>query len=72
MCHHIVVAVRNGLWHSLDNHFLPYKKEQFREINDDEMKKLFADSKAWTGMCGEAQMFGIGCRVILRQPTQTS
>ena len=65
--HHIIVAVRNGLWRFLDDRFLPHKKEGFVEISDDEMKKLFGASKAWTGMCGEAQMFGIGCRVILRQ-----
>ncbi|MFZ5833616.1 MAG: hypothetical protein ACOY3P_26305 [Planctomycetota bacterium] len=61
----ILVAARNGAWRSLDDQYLPYKKSLFAEVSDNEAKKLVGDSEAWSALCREVQLFGVGCRVLV-------
>lgn len=60
----IVAAARNGLWQSLDNRSLPFEKTAFTELSYDDAKKIVGDSKVWSALCGEVQMFGVSCRVL--------
>lgn len=62
----ILVGARNGAWRSLDDRHLPHKKDAFTELSDDDAKKLVIDKKAWSELVGEVQLFGMGCRVLLR------
>jgi len=65
----ILVAARNGAWCSLDDRFLSYRKGAFSELCYDDACKLVDDNKIWSALCREVRMFGVGCRVLQRQPT---
>lgn len=68
-CDLIVVAVRNGLWRALDDRYLSYPKNAFTELTYDDAKTLINDSRLWSALCGEVQMFGVGCRLLQRHTT---
>ncbi len=63
----IVVAVRQGVWRSIDDTYLSRRKCEFREITDQEAEQLVGESETWSAMCGEVQMFGISCRLVHRR-----
>ena len=60
----ILVAARNGVWRSLDDRFLPYRKDSFVEIPAEEAEKLLNNNRIWTSLIAESHSFGIGCRLL--------
>lgn len=67
----LLVAVRNGVWQSIDERFLPRSKSAFREISHDAAERLVGDARVWSAIRGEAQLCGFSSRV-LRQKSGTA
>jgi hypothetical protein len=65
----ILVAVRNGIWASLDDRFMSFKKDKFTEIMDEQARSLLRSRADWGAMVAEVQAFGVSCRVIATGPT---
>lgn len=63
----IIVAARNGIWKALDERYLPFKKGEFTELSYENAKTMVRDSKVWSALCGEVQMFGVSCRLLHRR-----
>jgi hypothetical protein len=60
----ILVAARHGIWASLDDRFLSFKKHTFTEISDEEAQSMTGSRADWNAIVAEVQAFGISCRVM--------
>lgn len=59
----MIVAIRQGIWKSIDDTYLAQPRQKFTEITDEEAQNLIDDPRMWSAMCGEVQMFGVSCRI---------
>jgi hypothetical protein len=64
--HEIFVAVRQGIWNSLDEAALPQKSE-YVELDDEEFDRQVSDKKIRSAMCRETHLFGVSCRIIRKR-----
>jgi hypothetical protein len=72
--HCVLVAIRHGLWLSLDESILPTKRNRFREISHEQAESLISSSRGkldWRAMGMEVLQFGVSCRVFLKGASRT-